>query len=86
MIGPPLGGGLSHRYGLLDTCRKMGFVAAYFFGFYLLLAGCNRYFKGSSKKKDQDTFRKDIDDWRRKKQDDIGKLINELADQKTFPQ
>jgi len=49
LIGPPLGGGLSHRYGLLDTCRKMGFVAAYFFGFYLLLAGCNRYFKGKSK-------------------------------------
>ena len=45
----------------------MGFASAYFCGFYIFLAVWNRYFKGSREKEDLDTFKEDINDWKRKK-------------------
>ena len=58
---------MSHRYGPVNTCRKLGFTSAYFCGFYLLLAVWNRYFKARREKELEDTFKKDLNDWKRKK-------------------
>ena len=58
----------------------MGYVAVYYFGFYLLLATWNWYFKRLDKPEEHGSLKSDLKDWKRKKQDDLGRFINELAD------
>ncbi len=75
-----MGGGLTHRIGKSETCRQMGFVSVYYSGFYLVLAAWNRYFNSTGETIQKGTLNKDLSNWKQKKQDDLGRFINELAD------
>ncbi len=63
----------------------MGFVSVYYCGFYLVLAAYNRYFNSMAENIEKGTLKKDLNSWKQKKQDDLGRFINELADQKSLP-
>ncbi len=60
-----MGGGLTHRIGMFETCRQMGFVSVYYCGFYFVLAAYNRYFNrtGESIEK-KSTLKKDLNAWK----------------------
>ena len=36
VFGPPLGGGLSHRKSMSETCFTMGIVSSIYFGIYVV--------------------------------------------------
>jgi hypothetical protein len=60
----------------------MGNFSIYYLCFYLLLSSWNWFFKRFDKPEEQQStmLKKDLLDWKRKKQDDLGWFINELAD------
>lgn len=80
IMGPSLGGALVSFTSMQQTCNLMGTVASCYCGVYLIFSIYLSHFARNEPQKPQSSISADFDFWRKKKQDDLGWFINELAD------